>query len=42
VITPEYCQVMARYTRWMNERLYALIATIDDADVRAFKHAEHA
>jgi len=32
VITPEYCQVMARYTRWMNERLYALIATIDDAE----------
>ncbi len=32
MITPQYCQVMARYTRWMNERLYALIATIDDAE----------
>ena len=32
MITPQYCQVMARYTRWMNERLYALIATIDEVE----------
>ena len=25
MITPEYCQLMARYNRWMNERLYALL-----------------
>ena len=23
VITPEYCQLLARYNRWMNERMYA-------------------
>ena len=26
MITPDYCQVMARYNRWMNERLYALLS----------------
>ena len=30
MITPEYCQLMARYNRWMNERLYALLAPIPD------------
>jgi uncharacterized damage-inducible protein DinB len=30
VITPEYCQVMARYNHWMNERLYALLAAVPD------------
>jgi uncharacterized damage-inducible protein DinB len=32
MISPEYCQLMARYNRWMNERLYALVATMDDAE----------
>ena len=32
MITPDYCQVMARYNRWMNERLYALVAEIPDAE----------
>jgi len=32
MITPEYCQVMARYNRWMNERLYAVAAQISDEE----------
>ena len=31
MIAPEYCQLMARYNRWMNERLYALPAELSDA-----------
>jgi uncharacterized damage-inducible protein DinB len=30
VITPDYCLLMARYNRWMNERLYALLADVSD------------
>jgi uncharacterized damage-inducible protein DinB len=30
--TPAYCQLLARYNRWMNERLYALCAELDDAE----------
>jgi len=30
MITPEYCRLMARYNRWMNERLYALMAKLPD------------
>jgi len=30
MITPDYCQLMARYNRWMNERLYALLADMSD------------
>ena len=30
MISPDYCQLMARYNRWMNERLYALLAPIPD------------
>ena len=32
MIAPEYCQLMARYNRWMNERLYALLAELSDAE----------
>jgi uncharacterized damage-inducible protein DinB len=32
VIGPEYCQLMARYGRWMNERLVSLLAGIPDAE----------
>ena len=32
MISREYCQLMARYTRWMNERLYALVGEFDDAE----------
>jgi len=30
MISPDYCQLMARYNRWMNERLYALLSEIPD------------
>jgi uncharacterized damage-inducible protein DinB len=32
MIAPAYCQLMARYNRWMNERLYALCGEIDDVE----------
>ena len=32
MITPDYCRLMARYNRWMNERLYALVAKLPDAE----------
>ncbi|HVN34919.1 MAG TPA: DinB family protein [Casimicrobiaceae bacterium] len=32
MISPEYCQLMARYNRWMNERLYALLSTVSDEE----------
>jgi len=30
MIGPEYCQMMARYNRWMNERLYASCAELTE------------
>lgn len=33
-MTPDHCQVLARYNRWMNEKLYAVAATLTDDDVR--------
>jgi uncharacterized damage-inducible protein DinB len=32
MITPEYCQLMARYNRWMNERLYATLSAMSDEE----------
>jgi uncharacterized damage-inducible protein DinB len=32
VISPTYCQLQARYNRWMNERLYALAGELDDIE----------
>ena len=32
MITREYCELMARYNRWMNERLYALCAAAPDGE----------
>jgi uncharacterized damage-inducible protein DinB len=29
-MTPDYARVMARYNRWMNEKLYGLAATLSD------------
>lgn len=29
-MTPEYCRLMARYNRWMNERMYALCSEMTD------------
>jgi uncharacterized damage-inducible protein DinB len=31
MITPEYCQMMARYNAWQNHSLYHAAATLDDA-----------
>ena len=30
MISAQYCQLLARYNRWMNERVYAAAATLDD------------
>jgi uncharacterized damage-inducible protein DinB len=32
VITPQYCQLLARYGRWMNERMLAALAPLPDAE----------
>lgn len=32
MITPAYCQLLARYGRWMNERLYAALAPLPDEE----------
>ena len=34
MITADYCLLMARYNRWMNERLYAAVATLPEAERR--------
>jgi len=31
MISVEYCRLLARYNRWMNERLYAVACELDDA-----------
>jgi uncharacterized damage-inducible protein DinB len=32
MIDAAYAQLLARYNRWMNERLYAVVATFDEAE----------
>ena len=32
MISVEYCQVLARYNRWMNERLYAVVHEFSDEE----------
>ena len=32
MITPDYCQLMAQYNRWMNERLYETCAALTDVE----------
>ena len=39
MITPDYCLLMARYNRWMNERLSALLAEFDDAERKRDRNA---
>jgi uncharacterized damage-inducible protein DinB len=39
MVTGEYCRTMARYNEWMNSRLYALCATLPDAELRADRGA---
>jgi uncharacterized damage-inducible protein DinB len=34
MITAGYCRTMAQYNEWMNSRLYALCATVADAELR--------
>lgn len=34
MITPEYCQLLARYGRWMNERLFASLRELGDDERR--------
>jgi uncharacterized damage-inducible protein DinB len=44
-MTPEYARVMARYNRWMNDKLYAVAGELTDAerkeDRRAFFGSIH-
>jgi uncharacterized damage-inducible protein DinB len=32
MISVEYCQVLARYNRWMNERLYAVVGALSEPE----------
>ncbi len=32
MISVEYCQLLARYNRWMNERMYALVAEFGEEE----------
>ena len=32
MISVEYCQLLARYNRWMNERMYATVGELDDEE----------
>ena len=34
MITSDHAHLMARYNEWMNARLYALCATLPDAELR--------
>lgn len=38
-MTPEHALAMARYNRWMNEKLYAVAARLSDADRKADRGA---
>jgi len=29
-VTPEYCRALARYNRWMNDKLYAVASQLTD------------
>ncbi|MEP5151717.1 DinB family protein [Planktotalea sp.] len=39
MITPEYCQLMARYNRWQNEELRKSLETLSEADLTAERGA---
>ena len=39
MITSEYCVTMARYNVWMNSRLYALCATLPEAELHVDRGA---
>lgn len=39
MISVDYCRLLARYNRWMNERMFATASRIDDAERRADRGA---
>ena len=39
MVTSEYCRTMALYNEWMNSRLYALCATLPEAELHADRGA---
>lgn len=39
MITPDYARLLARYNRWMNERLYAACEQLGDAERKADRGA---
>ncbi|HWT71507.1 MAG TPA: DinB family protein [Oxalicibacterium sp.] len=39
MITPEYAHLLARYNRWMNEKIYAACEQMDDAERKADRGA---
>jgi uncharacterized damage-inducible protein DinB len=39
MITPEYCQMMARYNAWQNKQMRAACETMTEADLRANRGA---
>ncbi|MFO1415530.1 MAG: DinB family protein [Burkholderiales bacterium] len=39
MIDVDYCRLLARHNRWMNERLYATVARMPDAERRADRGA---
>lgn len=38
-MTPEYVRVLARYNRWMNDKLYGVAAELTDAERKADRRA---
>ena len=39
MVSSEYCHTLARYNEWMNSRLFALCATLPEAELRADRGA---
>jgi uncharacterized damage-inducible protein DinB len=39
MITSDHCQLMSRYNEWMNSRLYALCASLTDAELHEDRDA---
>jgi uncharacterized damage-inducible protein DinB len=38
-MTPEYCRTLARYNRWMNEKLYAVASELTDEERKSDRGA---
>jgi len=39
MITPEYCQMMAEYNQWMNQKIYAICKGLPEAEYKADRGA---